>query len=131
MSMYRPLLVAIVLAASGCMADGLAEVSGKITVNGQPLNDGEIILESIDKKSSQAGAKISEGTFTIRTTPGSKIVRILSSRQTSKPDPVMGSAARESALGPEYNTNSTLRATIKRGKQTGLDFEVKELPKKP
>jgi hypothetical protein len=113
------------------MGDGLAEVSGTITMDGKPLKEGEIILESTDQKSAPAGTIISNGVYSLRTTTGSKIVRILASRPTSKPDPVMGSAAREAAIGPEYNTKSNLRATINPGKQTGVDFQVKELPKKP
>lgn len=123
------LLAALVAALPGCMGYGLAEVSGTVTMDGQPLKDGEIILESTDQKSTPAGAKISDGSYSMRTTPGPKVVRILASRPTSKPDPVMGSAAREAAIGPQYNTNSNLRATINPGKQSGLDFQVKELPK--
>jgi hypothetical protein len=124
------LLAVLTAALPGCMGDGLAEVSGTVTMDGQPLKDGEIILESTDQKSTPAGAKISDGAYSMRTTPGSKVVRILSSRPTSKPDPVMGSAAREAAIGSEYNQDSQLRATINPGKQSGLDFQVKELPKK-
>ena len=124
------LLAALVAALPGCMGDGLAEVSGTVTMDGQLLKDGEIILESTDQKSTPAGAKISDGSYSMRTTPGPKVVRILASRPTSKPDPVMGSAAREAAIGPQYNTKSNLRATINPGKQSGLDFQVKELPKK-
>ncbi|MBM4097920.1 MAG: hypothetical protein FJ261_14265 [Planctomycetes bacterium] len=131
MRFFLFLLSAVLAAVSGCMGDGLAEVSGTVTMDGQPLKDGEIILESTDQKSTPAGSKISEGAYTMRTTPGPKVVRILASRPTSKPDPVMGSAAREAAIGPEYNTKSTLRAAINPGKQAGLDFQVKELPKKP
>lgn len=123
------LMAGLLLMVVGCLGDGLADVSGTVTMDGQPLKEGEIIFEAADNSTTPAGGKIAEGKYSLRVTPGAKKVKVLASRPTSKPDPVMGSAARESALGAEYNTNSTLKADIKPGKQDGIDFAVKQLPK--
>jgi hypothetical protein len=54
---------------------------------------------------------------------------VLASRPTKKHDPVLGGAAREPMLGPEYNDRTTLSADIKPGTNAGVDFNVKELPR--
>jgi hypothetical protein len=125
----RVLGLAGLLFALGCSGSGLAEVSGTVLMDDQPLKEGEIIFEEKDQSKTPAAGKISEGKYKLEVTPGSKIVKILASRPTAKPDPVMGSAAREAALGTEFNEKSTLTYTVTSGRNEGVDFKVKELPK--
>jgi hypothetical protein len=120
-------LFALLLLA-GC-GSSLGEVSGKVLVDGKPLEEGDIIFEEADNSKTPAGGPIIKGMYTVpKVTPGNKIVRINASRPTKIPNPVMGAAAKESMLGPEYNTQSKLKAQIKAGVQSGVDFEVKALP---
>ena len=42
---------------------------------------------------------------------------------------MLGAAARESMLGPEFNDRTTLTADVKPGTNPDVNFEVKELPK--
>ena len=105
-----------------------AEVSGMVTMDKQPLKEGDIIFEESDKSKTPAAGKIVEGRYMLKVLPGSKIVRITASRPTKKPDPVMGSAAREPMIAKEFNEQSTLRAEIRPGKQDAVDFDVKFVP---
>jgi hypothetical protein len=105
-----------------------AEVSGAVNVDGKPLKEGDIIFEERDKSKTPAAGKIVEGKYTLRVLPGSKTVRISASRPTKKPDPLLGSAAREPMILPEFNERSTLTKDIKPGKQDGVNFEVKSIP---
>ena len=114
---------------SGCGA-AESEVSGTVLMDGQPLAEGEIIFEDPAKATTPAAEKIVNGKYSLKVLPGPKKVKILSSRLTGRPDPVMGMSAREQAIGPEYNEQTKLTADIKAGTQTGVDFEVKQLPKK-
>lgn len=115
----------------GCSGGGLTEVSGTVLIDDAPLKEGEIIFEEIDGSKTPAGGPIADGKYTVKVLPGSKKVLIKASRPTSKPDPVMGSAAKEARVGPEYNEKTTLTADINAsGRQEGVDFKVKEAPKK-
>jgi hypothetical protein len=116
------------VALAGCRGASEAEVSGSVTIKGQPLKEGTIIFEEMDKSKAPAGGQIVDGQYVLKVVPGSKIVRINASRAPAKPDPVMGSAAREEMIAAEFNSNSTLRADIKPGKQEGVNFEVKGRP---
>lgn len=112
---------------AGC-GDRLAEVSGTVKIDGQPLEEGEIIFEEADQSKTPAAGKIAAGKYTVKTLPGNKKVRINASRPAKKPDPVLGAAAREAAVAPEFNEKTKLTATVKPGKQDGVDFEVKAAP---
>ena len=115
----------------GCVsAEAPAEVSGTVLVDGQPLSDGEIVFVAADNSKAPAAGPVVNGKYAVAVTPGPKKVKIQASRAPGKPDPVMGSAARQARLGPEFNEKSKLTADVKPGKNEGVDFQVKELPKK-
>src|SRR5437773_2536754 len=84
-----------VLFVLGCgnPADQPAEVSGTVLCDNEPLKEGEIIFEGDGR--TPAGGLIVNGKYTVKVLPGIKKVQVKASRPTAKPDPVMGSAARE------------------------------------
>lgn len=119
---------AMLVALAGCSGDKLGTVSGTVKVDDELLADGEIIFVAADNNKSPAAGPIKEGKYSVQVLPGPKKVQIKASRPTPKPDPVMGTAAREAMLGPEYNEQTTLTAEIKSGDNPGVDFNVKALP---
>jgi hypothetical protein len=121
------ILLAMLACATGCGVPE-AEVSGIVTIDGERLNEGDIIFEETDNSITPAAGKIVAGTYTTKALPGSKIVRINASRPSALVDPHMGVATRESMIAEEYNVQSTLRAEIKPGKNEGVDFKVKSIP---
>jgi hypothetical protein len=121
-------LAVILSLIAGCGGASVAEVTGTVTVDGQPLQEGEIIFEAEDGQSTPAGTMIAGGKYLLKVAPGRKKVRINASRPTKIPDPVMGAAARESTIAAEFNVESKLTAQIKPGKQENVDFEVKSIP---
>lgn len=126
---WMPVLAAVIpMILVGCGGEKPAEVSGTVFMDGQPLKEGEIIFEATDNSKTPAGGMIANGKYTILVLPGPKRVKVLASRPTSIPDPVMGSAAREAIIGPEFNERTTLTTDVKPGKQAGVDFTVKSLP---
>jgi hypothetical protein len=120
--------IGFLLFVVGCGGGGpsLVDVSGTVTMDGKPLDQGEIIFESLDGSVGPGAGPITDGKYAVKVPKGSKKVKILSSRAGAKVDPVMGSAPLESRIGPEYNDRTTLKVDIQ-GNQTDVNFQVKEL----
>ncbi len=124
-------VAAWLLGTLGCAGvEAPAEVSGTVLVDGQPLSDGEIVFVAADNAKAPAAGPVVNGKYTVAVTPGPKKVKIQASRPGGKGDAMMGSGGREARLGPEFNEQSKLTADVKPGKNDGVDFRVKELPKK-
>ena len=121
----------LLLISLGCnSAETPAEVSGTVLLGSEPLAEGEIIFEALDKSTAPGAGIIKDGKYTIQVLPGSKKVKIQASKPGTKIDPVMKSAMPESILGPEFNDKTTLKAEIKPGKNEKIDFQVKQMGKK-
>ena len=121
----------LLLISLGCnSAETLAEVSGTVLLGSEPLAEGNIIFEALDKSTAPGAGIIKDGKYTIQVLPGSKKVKIQASKPGTKVDPVMKSAMPESILGPEFNDKTTLKAEIKPGKNEKIDFQVKQMGKK-
>jgi hypothetical protein len=118
----------LLLISLGCnSAETPAEVSGTVLLGSEPLAEGEIIFEAVDKSTAPGAGIIKDGKYTIQVLPGSKKVKIKASRPAAKIDPVMKIAMKESILGPEFNEKTTLKAEIKPGKNEKVDFQVKQI----
>jgi hypothetical protein len=127
MRILSGLAALFLLAAAGC-GGSAADVSGTVLIDNQPLAEGEIIFEAADGQSTPVAGPIKDGKYSVKVAPGPKKVRINASRPTKKPDPVMGAAARESMIPPEFNSQTKLTYDVKAGKQDNVNFEVKALP---
>jgi hypothetical protein len=124
----RILILALALAATAGCGDKPIDVSGTVLVDGKELAEGEIIFEAADNSVTPANGTIRDGKFGFKSLPGPKKVRITSSRPTRKPDPVMGSAARESMIADEFNVATKLTADVVAGRPNEFKFEVKSKP---
>ena len=121
----------LLLISLGCnSAETPAEVSGTVLLGSEPLAEGNIIFEALDKSTAPGAGIIKDGKYTIQVLPGSKKVKIQASKAGTKIDPVMKSAMPESILGPEFNDKTTLKAEIKPGKNEKIDFQVNQMRKK-
>ena len=121
----------LLLISLGCnSAETPAEVSGPVLLGSEPLAEGNIIFEALDKSTAPGAGIIKDGKYTIQVLPGSKKVKIQASKPGTKIDPVMKSAMPESILGPEFNDKTTLKAEIKPGKNEKIDFQVNQMGKK-
>jgi len=121
----------LLLISLGCnSAETPAEVSGTVLLGSEPLAEGNIIFEALDKSTAPGAGIIKDGKYTIQVLPGSKKVKIQASKPGTKVDPVMKSAMPESILGPEFNEKTTLKAEIKPGKNEKIDFQVKQMSEK-
>lgn len=124
-------LACISLAASGWLTgcnSGPAmpttyPVSGAVTLDGQPMPAGSIVFDSADGKGQPAGGGIKDGAFSLKSSPGDKIVRISASKETGEKDEY-GSPVSVELVGEAFNRNSTLKFTVKPEATTDAKFEV-------
>ncbi len=72
----------------GCSDTGprSCRISGEVTVDGVPVQDGAISFEIVEPGDVPSGAMIINGRYEAQLTPGRKIVRI----SASNPDPSLG-----------------------------------------
>jgi hypothetical protein len=132
-------LLTIALAVAGCggVKDGIERepVSGKITLDGKPLDDAQITFapEQGDDPSAGAGAAIKVGTYSLSRGEGPAVgshrVSIWARRPTGKKipsDDQPGTSFDETreTLPDRYNARSSLKADIKKGGPNQFDFDL-------
>jgi hypothetical protein len=130
------LFVGALTVVTGCN-NPFATTEGKVTFDGQPVQEGAISFESADGQGPTAGCGIQNGEYRIeRIVPGKKIVRITAQRKTGKRVPLsqimppgMAPAGAmtdeiESYIPAYYNDNSELTAEIGSGSNS-RNFELK------
>jgi hypothetical protein len=129
-------LFSIVVIFSGCGSSrdsGLADVSGKVTFDGKPLEYGTISFIPLDLNGPTSGTEIHNGSYTIGGEVGAYIgecrVEISAHKKTGEkvPSPVDPDEMTEIVVNMiplNYNTNSTLTATIAEGENLNVDFNL-------
>jgi hypothetical protein len=107
-------------------------VSGEVTFDGQPIEDGRITFIPVDGQSQPAGAAIIIGKFDVKNVPVTKMkVEINGNKKTGKKFKVYDTP--ESPLKDElvelipvrYNVNSELTLDVKKGSQT-VRYDLKK-----
>lgn len=138
-------LVLVSLASGGCFGVStdyskvdIAQVSGTITLDGQPLSGVTVLFEAPDKTTA-FGTTDASGAYTLQfntekagVTPGPKVVRIRSGSFGEEADAEEGNeeegaapaAAPASNVPACYNAASKLQATVQSGSQT-MNFDLK------
>ncbi len=131
-------LVGVVLLVAGCGGgDGLPRqsVSGKITLNGEPLKQGTIQFFPDDpamEKPTSGGSPIEDGSYAISAenglVPGKYRVSISSPSTEMSSDATPGSGANlpKDLIPADYNVASTLSADVKAGGDNTFNFELKK-----
>lgn len=107
------------------------EVTGKITIDGQPIDNGSISFVAADGVARTGGGIIKDGQYIARVAPGEKKVMVLGNKLVGTEPLYQGvpdSPTREkfeTVTPPAYNAahQTPLRATITDGPQT-VDFEL-------
>ncbi len=115
---------------AGCGSDGLTEIAGTVTFNGQPVEKGNIAFLPPDGQGPTAAATIADGKYSLKIAPGQKKVNIegykVVGQQHLRPNdpksPVIDTL--EQILPPRYNTKSELTREITWGEKT-YDFDLK------
>jgi hypothetical protein len=131
--LLRTALALAWLCALGCSGDR-AEVSGKVLLDGKPIEEGAITFIPIEgTRGPGTGAIIRDGKYHIPASKGVVVgrnrveLRAFRSSGGKIQDPTARRGTltdvRVPAFGPEYNDESTLVRDIQRGANT-LDFDI-------
>jgi hypothetical protein len=126
-------LLALTLAGCGGNSNPLQRVavSGNVSLDGQPLDDGTIQFAPTDPAGVSSGAVITNGTYSISAEqglpPGTYIVRI-SAAEGGPVDVEPGGDATETfakeRIPAEYNTDSKHTVEVKAGAENTFDFGI-------
>jgi len=132
--MRYPILTILLfgLVFSGCnKADPLnrQEVSGKVTLNGEPLAHGTIEFSPVED-GIMSGASIESGTFSIPKekglSPGAYIVRISAANADEEPVALPGESNKiaPELIPAEYNADSKLSFTVEAGAPNVFEQDI-------
>ncbi|EAQ82285.1 hypothetical protein [Blastopirellula marina] len=127
------LVAAVSLLSIGCSSgtkSNEVKVSGKVTIDGQPIEIGSVSFVSADGATPTGGGNIKDGTYVAFVAPGEKKVLVLGNKLVGKeklydtPDSPTRDKY-EKVTPPEYNAFelTPLTASIS-GAQDDLDFEL-------
>jgi hypothetical protein len=135
MSLTRILIACGLLIAAGCSDEGpeLAEVTGKVTLDGQPLRGVNLVFKP-QGGSPSYGTTDANGEYRLYFTrnktgamPGSHTVEISSLKLSKEEIAEMKASGQEVPdtvdLPRKYSTAGTLTAEVQRGRNT-IDFEL-------
>jgi hypothetical protein len=112
----------------GCSSNTSAEVTGIITVDGQPAEKGSISFIPVDGKTTTEGGVIENGKYTAKSAIGAMKVQIRVPKVTGKKQLYDDKKAEfvptySETLPRKYNTDTELRLDVKPGKNE-KDWEL-------
>ena len=122
------LVAALVMVLSGCGGGpNLGYVTGKVTMNGQPVANAEVEFQPVDNQRASTGATNAEGVYELNFTAhkkgvlvGEHIVRISAGERDGDDE---DARAKPATIPEKYNSKSELKRTVKSGSQE-FDFEL-------
>jgi hypothetical protein len=115
----------------GCSSDTKhGTVTGKVSLDGQPIKSGNIRFDPADGRTATADAMIADGKFSATVPPGEKRVSISAQKVVGKkrvyetPDSPTVDLTEE-MLPKRYNVQSELKVTVNLGNQELPAFDLK------
>jgi hypothetical protein len=124
------LLVICCMVASGCNASDRITSTGRVTLNGQPVEVGLVVFRPIDQGLAAKAATITGGRFVIKTVASRFRVEIRGMRpiEESKIPKTMprmeGVPVHEDYIPAAYNTESTLEVEVTKGGENSFEFDL-------
>jgi len=124
---FAVIAVSLSLLLCGCGNDGMVYVSGTVTFDGQPIEEGRITFRNKDGSGPAYSTPIKQGEYSLPCAPGDMKVEIIASRlipgkfgtQNGTPEP-MG----EMYIPKQYNTATTLTAVVN-GSSQEIPFDLR------
>lgn len=113
------------LVIAGCGGGGADDypVQGSVTLDGQPVAEGQIYFFAANREGTPQICNIVDGKFEGRVTEGQKRVEITATRESSTPAPD-GLPNYVSYIPAAYNTESTLTAEVKADGDNDFTFPL-------
>jgi hypothetical protein len=119
------LLLSLMLTGTGCGESGpdLAPVSGRVTLDGRPLDPADVVFQPDDMKSPSFGRTNSDGRYDLAYKRG--VAGALVGWHTVKISVVTEQTGGPQLVPPRYNSESGLRREVKAGEDNVFDFDLK------
>ena len=124
-------LAPVLLLSLGCGPEAPPEsvvVTGKVTFDGAPVADGEIIFRDVAGNTRSCGGKITNGQYSFDASLGSKTVEITAMREVpgemDESNPGESVPLMEMYIPEMYNTETTLDATVTGSEGEEFNFEL-------
>ena len=116
--------LAFALSAASCSSNNpLITISGNVTLDGAPVQDGDILFTPTDAQFGSEAAKIKDGVYQANLRPGQSKVQIRASRPVPGKKGPMGEQLIEDYIPPKYNDQSNLSIDVSRT-QRKHDFQL-------
>jgi hypothetical protein len=130
-NMRAPYLVCLlyVVLLAGCGQEGpeLAEVSGRVTLDGQPLELVDVVFQPSDGTPPSTGRTDADGRYQLLYKRGMMGAR--TGEHTVRIDFTSNIVANPPKIPARYNTATELRREVKAGDDNVFDFELTSEPK--
>ena len=114
---------------AGCTADKTVEVSGAVTLDGKPLDKGEIVFVAANGSARPVGGSVESGRYKVRVEPGRKKVMVNASKLSDKIDPNTRERQEYSIIPAAYNYESKLFLDVEpstsQPKEANFDLKTK------
>ena len=115
------LLLVALLTLVGCSAgDGLVEIGGTVTFDGEPIPDGRIQFRSTEGDQQAYAGLIENGRYSLRVAPGPASVEVRASRlipgKFVEVNPGEKDQAGEMYIPEKYNSRTELKVTVETSK---------------
>ncbi len=117
------------LLLAGCLGsgDGLVPVTGEVSFDGTPVEDGRIQFRSLEGDRRAYSGVIEDGTYNVRVEPGTASVEIRASRliegKFDESNPGERAPMGEMYIPEKYNSRTELEVTVE-GSEVKKDFEL-------
>jgi hypothetical protein len=128
----RCIVVAAVFYAvllNGCGNQGLVAVSGKITIDGKPADEGSVVFSPVDGEGPNMGTQIKNGEYQFsgvnRMTPGKKKVELVAVLKTGKRIPAGPPLPKGTMVDDVKRFSSKETCNITPGQTQSVDFDLK------
>lgn len=119
------LLSSVSLLGCGEAKDPVYKVTGKVTYDGTPIENGSIVFDPADGKGVSAMAGITNGEISGEVPEGEKILRINATRTLDKQDQY-GEPITESYIPEKYNLKSDLKETVSSSGENNFVIDLKK-----
>jgi hypothetical protein len=123
-------VVALIAVTGGCGDTNKAKVSGAVTLDGVPVENGSIQFYPTGKTGQTAGGGVEKGSYQLEASVGEMTVTINASKVVGKhkmydtpASPVVDKVAE--IIPAKYNSTSRLKVTLKAGVNEGVNFDLK------
>ena len=124
-SILTALLFAVAAIGCGESKDPVYPVTGTVTYDGTPVENGSIVFDPADGKGVSAMAGIVNGEISGEVPAGEKILRISAVRTNGKKDQY-GEEVTESFIPEKYNLKSDLKETVSADGENKFVIELKK-----